>query len=345
MKKKNIKNKNLVFIITGVVLILAITIVLLILLNNKKGEEKVVTDAIFLGDYSDEIKTDKKVLTSYNEYLNVFEEGKVEEKAFDNNNYAVVEIAYDSCTDKDIKINSYEVDNNVLKVTASYTANCGVCAPYYMYYLLPVDKTVTDLSVEINYVARNKPDCDPNVAYKPIIYLYPEEDMDVEVKLTNSENIFVSYPRYNDGWKVYAKTNGDLYDKVTNRYYYALYWEGNNHRAEVKEDGFVVKKEDTLAFLEEKLALLGLNEREANEFIVYWLPKLEANEYNYIRFETMEEINSYMKLEINPNPDTIIRVLMDYKALDKPIEVKEQVLNTPKRVGFTVVEWGGSEIK
>ena len=36
---------------------------------------------------------------------------------------------------------------------------------------------------------------------------------------------------------------------------------------------------------------------------------------------------------------------MDYKALDKPIEVKEQKLTTPERNGFTVVEWGGSIIK
>ena len=37
--------------------------------------------------------------------------------------------------------------------------------------------------------------------------------------------------------------------------------------------------------------MLGLNDREAEEFIVYWLPKLEENKYNLIRFETAEEIN------------------------------------------------------
>ena len=43
---------------------------------------------------------------------------------------------------------------------------------------------------------------------------------------------------------------------------------------------------------EEKLAILGLNEREAEEFIIYWLPKLESNKYNYIRFATEEEIRN-----------------------------------------------------
>ena len=54
-----------------------------------------------------------------------------------------------------------------------------------------------------------------------------------------------------------------------------------------------------------------------------------------------------MPLDINPNPDTVIRVLMTYKGLDKPIEgiAEQQLPTTPTRDGFTVVEWGGSEIE
>ena len=77
------------------------------------------------------------------------------------------------------------------------------------------------------------------------------------------------------------------------------------------------------------------------------LPKLSEHEYNYIRFATVDEINEAMPLEINPAPDTIIRVLMTYKGLDEPLAgVKEQQLpDTPTRTGFTAVEWGGSEIR
>ena len=35
-------------------------------------------------------------------------------------------------------------------------------------------------------------------------------------------------------------------------------------------EGFVVKGEDSAAFLEEKLEILGLNYKEAEEFIIYW---------------------------------------------------------------------------
>ena len=84
-----------------------------------------------------------------------------------------------------------------------------------------------------------------------------------------------------------------------------------------------------------------MNNRETEEFIIYWLPKLEGNKYNYIRFETMEEINENMPLKVTPTPDTTIRVMMEFKALDVYIEIPEQQLKTPERKGFVVVEWGG----
>ena len=181
---------------------------------------------------------------------------------------------------------------------------------------------------------------------KPIIYLYPTTDMNVSVKLGNKDKITCSYPDYKDGWKVLAKTDGNLIDLNTKRNLYSLYYESeavNNFK--IEEDGFIVKSSDVSKFLEDKLEVLGLTEREAEEFIVYWLPKLQKNPYNYIRFATKEEINENMPLEINPKPDSLIRVLMTFKGLKNPINIKEQQLETPERKGFVAVEWGGSEIK
>ena len=72
---------------------------------------------------------------------------------------------------------------------------------------------------------------------------------------------------------------------------------------------------------------------------------MQENKYNYIRFASMEEINEYMPLEISEEPDTLIRVFMQYKPLDEYVEVKEQKLESVKRKGFTVVEWGGTDLK
>ena len=59
----------------------------------------------------------------------------------------------------------------------------------------------------------------------------------------------------------------------------------------------------------------------------------------------MEEINEGMPLNFSVQPDSVIRVMMDWKGLNKAIDIKEQKLTTPQRTGFVAVEWGGSEIK
>ena len=182
--------------------------------------------------------------------------------------------------------------------------------------------------------------------YKPIIYLYPTEETQANVQLGNKEQITCSYPKYTTGWNVIVQPNGDLKDIDTNKNLYSLYYESDNViEFKVEKDGFIVKGEDSAEFLEEKLKILGLTDREAEEFIIYWLPKLEANKYNYIRFATREEIDANMPLTITPEPDTTIRVLMEYKGLENPIEVEEQKLESVERKGFVAVEWGGTEIK
>lgn len=182
---------------------------------------------------------------------------------------------------------------------------------------------------------------------KPILYLYPKDEMQISVKLGYPESLTSSYPKYSiDGWNVLAKPNGDLIELDSNRKLYALYYENNsNIDFKIEKDGFIVQGKDVATFLEEKLSLLGLNEKEAEEFIVYWLPKLEKNKYNYIRFATKEEIEDNMPIKINPQPDTFIRILMTFKGLDYPFEIEEQKLIEPERKGYIAVEWGGTELK
>ncbi len=180
---------------------------------------------------------------------------------------------------------------------------------------------------------------------KPIIYLYPEKEQKVSIVVGYPERLSHTYPKYIDGWHVNALPNGTLTDLKTNRQLYALYWEGKHIAPFIPSTGFIVKGSDTISFLENKLAQLGLNEREAEEFIVYWLPQLESNPYNYIYFATLEEQNHNMPLLITPKPDTLIRVLMVWKPLTTEINIPQQVLpETPQRNGFTVVEWGGTKI-
>lgn len=183
---------------------------------------------------------------------------------------------------------------------------------------------------------------------KPIIYLYPNSETILNIKLGKPENLTTTYPKYElSGWNVLAYPNGDLIDLSTNKKLYALYWEGTSNFDNIEfNKGFVIKSEDSAKFLEEKLEFLGLNYKESEEFITYWLPKLEKNAFNYIYFMTAEEIEKDMSINLSVEPDTTIRVRMIFKGLDQYESVQEQILEpAPERNGFTLVEWGGSEIE
>ncbi|MCH2042712.1 MAG: hypothetical protein MK212_01105 [Saprospiraceae bacterium] len=182
--------------------------------------------------------------------------------------------------------------------------------------------------------------------YKPIIYLYPEKEQLINVKMKLRQGKLVhTYPRYpeGEGWSVQAKPNGELLDPKTGKSYYALYWEGATNYDFDCQEGFVVKGEEASAFLEEKLTILGLNRKELNEFMVYWLPKLEKNDYNFIHF-AQAAYEDFAQMQIEPKPESLIRIFMLYQELDKPTELKEQVLQKVERKGFTVVEWGGAAL-
>lgn len=178
---------------------------------------------------------------------------------------------------------------------------------------------------------------------KPVIYLYPETPTDVRVELEYNGALTCTYPAYENGWSVTAYPDGTLVDPATGLEYSYLFWEGIANVDYDMSRGFVVKGEDTAAFLREKLSYMGLTAREYNEFIVYWLPQMQENAYNLIAFQT-DAYTENAKLIITPQPDSMLRVFMTYQPLEEPIEVEEQTLTPFVREGFCVVEWGGAKL-
>jgi len=178
---------------------------------------------------------------------------------------------------------------------------------------------------------------------KPVIYLYPEKETVVSVELDYAGTLTSTYPAYKDGWTVVAQPDGTLTDPETGREYYCLFWEGVTDAVYDFSAGFVVAGADTAAFLEDALARLGLNEREANEFIIYWLPQMEENAWNLISFQR-EVYEENARLTVEPAPGSVLRVFMAWKGLDEPVEVPAQELESVPREGFTLVEWGGARV-
>ena len=178
---------------------------------------------------------------------------------------------------------------------------------------------------------------------KPVIYLYPEQEIAVSVSLDYAGTLTATYPAYEDGWHVTAEPDGTLYDEAGNEYSY-LFWEGEDKTDYDFSTGFCVAGADTADFLREKLAEIGLTPREYNEFIVYWLPKMQGNAYNLISFQSTAYTDT-AKLDIDPTPDSVLRVFMAWKPLSRPQNIEPQTFAPFTRDGFAVVEWGGCEVK
>lgn len=198
----------------------------------------------------------------------------------------------------------------------------------YEYYYIPTTKETGKIATYIGGYA------------KPVLYLYPTKTTKVEVGFKYPELLTTTYPKFNKSWKVTVDKNGNITDN-NGRNYYGLYWEEKSNKKISFDTGFYVESEEAIKFLEEKLAIIGLNERESNEFIMYWLPILEKNKKSLVYFELTEERENFNKLFISPKPDSLLRVAIHIKKVTNKVDIKEQQLKTFNRKGFSAIEWGG----
>jgi hypothetical protein len=177
---------------------------------------------------------------------------------------------------------------------------------------------------------------------KPVIYLYPEKEERVHVEVAPIGGLLTTDPAYGDGWNVDASPSGSLHDLNSGKIYPYLFWEGGKDGVVVTpKQGFVVSRGEVASMLEEKLSAYGLNRKERADFLEFWVPKLSHAPYYFITFISRSEIDRVSPMKITPAPQTVIRLLMDYKPLEKPITVSSLDIVPTRRVGFTVVEWGG----
>lgn len=236
-----------------------------------------------------------------------------------------------------------QVQGNQLRVWASDM-------PQVLQFTVPqkeVDELLTETDNRITYEKENIEKPNPETA-KPVIYLYPEQETKVNVQLTFNGTLTSTYPTLPpEGWTVTAQPDGTLTDEEGRSYRY-LFWEGVADVDWKQDSGFLVKAEDAREFLEESLTQLGLNELEQNDFITYWLPKLEKNGESFVTFAA-EQYTDNAVLTVTPKPDSVLRVQMLISKVDDSNraafqKLPEQELPRFEREGFVIVEWGGTDL-
>lgn len=207
-----------------------------------------------------------------------------------------------------------------------------------VYLIIPKSSTL-NVQTEKNIIEHSQ----EVVVKKPIVYFYPEEEMDLTVKFPNEDRLLTTYPKYNDGWNIHLNKDGTFTTGDSDREYYAIYFDAISNYECKFDEGFYVTKDNAISFIEEKMDYIGFNNHEANEFMMYWLPILENNERSLVYFEQTEERNGESPLEFSINPDILIRTIIHIKKVDEEVNIPEQQLTHYERNGFVVTEWGGVE--
>lgn len=189
----------------------------------------------------------------------------------------------------------------------------------------------------------------PQVTYdlgKPALYFYPLRRTEINVNLIFDGKISFSYPKYESGWKFFANPNGKL-EFGENLYNY-IFWEGVKEVESLRtnwDEGFIINSDSLVEFFERNLKTLKLNSQEIEDFITFWVPKMKLHSKNFIHFLFDKEYDQLVSLKIEPNPDNLIRFFMVWAPLQNNLNLTPQKFPVYKRNGFTVVDWGGTEIK
>jgi hypothetical protein len=173
---------------------------------------------------------------------------------------------------------------------------------------------------------------------KPNIYLYPEEttELDVDIVFPHGGRITTSIPDYNDGWHITVEPSG-----IINGQFEHLFYESSQPDYGQYAAGWVVMREELENFFRSNMAQTGFNEKEIEDFIEYWIPRLTDYPCYAIYPQYNNELNNMLKLEFSTQPANLIRLIYSMRGLqENNLDIQPPVIPPFDREGFTVVEWG-----
>lgn len=196
----------------------------------------------------------------------------------------------------------------------------------------------------------------PVMAEKPVIYVYPTATQQINIRLDVRGTVGFTYPAYyfplnsdsaQSGWTFTADPDGTIHQNGKDYDY--LFWDAQ-HKLNLKnldtKTGFIVQRDSVVPFFEKQLSAMNLSPREQQDFITYWCPRMLANEKSFVQFVFNENYDQFAGITITPKPDHVFRVMMLWKnaAGMNARQVQPQKIESVTREGFTVVEWGGTEL-
>lgn len=200
------------------------------------------------------------------------------------------------------------------------------------------------------------------VSYKPVIYAYSASPIQFNITINPTGKFSFTYPQINthNTWAgMQIDANGKLTDNKGKHFPY-LFWESINEpyaftfkKEQSKWAGSLVEQKDIVAFLERKLTELGLTSIEQTDFITFWGPRMTHYSSCFVQFLVDEEYDQIASMKCTPAPQNCRRVYLLFTGMDNASaqaqmikqNAVEQHFTSFDRSGFTLLEWGGSELE
>ncbi len=175
------------------------------------------------------------------------------------------------------------------------------------------------------------------VVKKPALYLYPEKEMKIDVRLGPKGRIVKTIPVYPGKWSVTVEPGG----RIGRRYRYLFYEAALSNPIAQPEEGWCVPKNRLRPWMDSYLVRLGLNRQEAKDFKAYWMKNLPASKFWIIRIIRPEVVEDQLGLHIKPAPQSLLRIILYFSPSGTMVKLAEPETPAFERKGFTAVEWGG----
>ena len=179
-------------------------------------------------------------------------------------------------------------------------------------------------------------------AYKPNIYIYTEDGTTIYVTVTflDPDLLTTTIPDYSGIWQVEANHDGVLTDAEGTEYGYLFYESETLTHYFQTEKGWLIKADSREEQYREILSAYGFSEREIDDFIEYWVTKLDAGKDYMMYPQDTKIVDRAMPVVIDPTPEEVVRIWFAFDEETKDSYTVPQI-TAIERDGYTVLEWGG----
>ncbi|NOR86649.1 MAG: hypothetical protein GQ527_03480, partial [Bacteroidales bacterium] len=148
--------------------------------------------------------------------------------------------------------------------------------------------------------------------------------------------IVASIPEYVNGWEFVVDTNG----LIDNTYSY-LFYESTQPDVWQRTDGWTIQATELDFFFRENMNSYGFYGQEIDDFIDYWIPRLDDYTFYSIYPQSKELINTVIELDFSEQPEHLLRlfyVIEGHNQLQN--ELNEPSIDSFNREGYFATEWG-----